>query len=233
MQRLPTIEKDDVSGDLERFYDSVTALLGRVPRFYRTISNAPWLAMCLLPINATAQRQWPGTRISGRIKELVVIKTSHVNGCKYCYAHNTALGQAAGITDDEIIEISSDDYLQSETLSQAEKAAIRWAEAVTLNAAARDDALFADLKRHFSDGEIVEVTMVCAMFNMINRLTDSLRVPIEDLDEIELIKPSLHLDPAKMHDYLSWMAGFWPEEDFDSLRQQAEKAAGWPAEAAQ
>ena len=122
MQRLPKIEKENVSGDFAHFYGAVTGLLGRVPNFYRTISHAPWLAMLLLPFNAAVQRQWPGSRLSGRVKELVVIKTSHVNGCRYCYAHNTALGQAAGITDDEIADISTDDYLQSKTLSEAEKA---------------------------------------------------------------------------------------------------------------
>jgi hypothetical protein len=56
MQRLPKIEKEDISGDLARFYEAVTGLLGRVPNFYRTISRAPWLAMLLLPFNATVQR---------------------------------------------------------------------------------------------------------------------------------------------------------------------------------
>ena len=46
------------------------------------------------PSNANGRE----SRLPGRTKELVVIKTSHVNGCRYCYAHNTALGQAAGIT---------------------------------------------------------------------------------------------------------------------------------------
>ena len=64
-------------------YGAVTGLLGRVPHFYRTISNAPFLAMLFLPINAAAQREWPGTRVSGKIKEMVVIKTSHTNGCDY------------------------------------------------------------------------------------------------------------------------------------------------------
>ncbi|WP_419908098.1 carboxymuconolactone decarboxylase family protein [Hoeflea sp.] len=233
MQRMPMIERENISGDLEVFYDSVTALLGRVPRFYRTISSAPWLAMCFLPINATAQRQWPGTRISGRIKELVVIKTSHLNGCDYCYAHNTALGAAAGITHDEVIAMSSDAYLESDTLSEAEKAAIRWAEAMTRNTAGKDDALFAELKTHFSDREIIEISMVCAMFNMINRLTDSLGVPIEEQAEIDLIKPSLKLDPEKVKNYISWMADFWPQDDFGSLNRQAEEAAVRPAEAAE
>jgi len=233
MQRLPKIEKKNISGDLANFYEAVTGLLGRVPNLYRTISHAPPLAMLMLPFNAAVQRQWPGSRMSGRIKELVVIKTSHVNGCRYCYAHNTALGQAAGITHDEIIEISCDDYLQSTTLSESEKAAVQWAEAVTLNTASKRDDLFADMKRLFSEAEIVELTMVSAMFNMINRINDSLQVPIEEQDEINLIKRSLKLDPAKLQNYSAWVAEFWPENDFASLNAQAEAAATWPAQAAE
>lgn len=233
MQRLPKIEKENISGDLGHFYEAVTGLLGRVPNFYRTISHAPWLAMLLLPFNAAVQRQWPGSRMSGRIKELVVIKTSHVNGCKYCYAHNTALGAAAGITHEEIIELSSDDYLQSKTLSDQEKAAVQWAEAVTQNTAAKRDDLFAAMKRLFTDAEIVELTFVSAMFNMINRMNDSLQVPIEEQDEVNLIKRSLDLDPAKVQAYVSWVAEFWPKTDFASLNEQAEAAATWPARAAE
>jgi uncharacterized peroxidase-related enzyme len=233
MQRLPKIEKENVSGDLAQFYEAVTALLGRVPNFYRTISHAPWMAMLLLPFNAAVQRQWPGSRLPGRIKELVVIKTSHVNGCRYCYAHNTALGQAAGITHEEVIEISGNDYLQSMTLSEREKTAVQWAEAVTQNTAAKRDDLFAAMKRLFTDAEIVELTFVSAMFNMINRLNDSLQVPIEQQDEINLIKRSLDLDPAKVQAYISWVSGFWPTKDFASLNNQAEAAATWPAQAAE
>lgn len=233
MQRLPKIEKENVSGDLAHFYEAVTALLGRVPNFYRTISHAPWMAMLLLPFNAAVQRQWPGSRLPGRIKELVVIKTSHVNGCRYCYAHNTALGQAAGITHEEVIEISGNDYLQSMTLSEREKTAVQWAEAVTQNTAAKRDDLFAAMKRLFTDAEIVELTFVSAMFNMINRLNDSLQLPIEQQDEINLIKRSLDLDPAKVQAYISWVSEFWPAKDFASLNNQAEAAATWPAQAAE
>jgi uncharacterized peroxidase-related enzyme len=233
MQRLPKIERDDISGDLDHFYGAVTELLGRVPNFYRTISHAPWMAMLLLPFNAAVQRQWPGSRMSGRIKELVVIKTSHTNGCRYCYAHNTALGEAAGISHDEIVALSSDDYLNSKTLSDQEKLAVQWAEAVTLNTAATRDDLFAEMKKHFSDGEIVELTIVSAMFNMINRLNDSLQVPVEMQDEVNLIKRSLNLDPAKIQAYANWLAEFWPEGNFDKLNRQAEEAATWPAKAAE
>jgi uncharacterized peroxidase-related enzyme len=222
--RIQKIEPEAVDGDFEEFYGAVTALLGRVPHFYRTISNAPFLAMLLLPINAAAQREWPGTRITGKLKEMVVIKTSHVNGCDYCYAHNTSLGQAAGITHDQIIAMSSDDYLTSDLFNERERAAILWAENMTRNTAQKNTEVYDRLRANFTEGEIVEITMLCAMFNMINRVNDSLDVLIEEQPEIDKIQSSLHLDPTKMGDYLRWLADHWPSE-FDSMNKQAEDAA--------
>lgn len=83
---------------------------------------------------------------------------------------------------------------------------MQWAEAVTQNTAAKHDDLFAAMKRLFTDAEIVELTFVSAMFNMINRLNDSLQVPIEQQDEINLIKRSFDLDPAKVQAYISWVS---------------------------
>ena len=208
--RIQKIEPEAVDGELEEFYGAVTGLLGRVPHFYRTISNAPFLAMLLLPINAAAQREWAGTR--------------HVNGCDYCYAHNTSLGQAAGITHDQIIAMSSDDYLTSDLFSEREKAAILWADNMTRNTAQKNGEVYDRLRANFTEGEIVEVTMLCAMFNMINRINDSLDVLIEEQPEIDKIQSSLHLDPAKMGDYLRWLADHWPSE-FDTMNKQAEDAA--------
>ena len=222
--RIQKIEPEAVDGDFEEFYGAVTALLGRVPHFYRTISNAPFLAMLLLPINAAAQREWAGTRITGKLKEMVVIKTSHVNGCDYCYAHNTSLGQAAGITHDQIIAMSSDDYLTSDLFNERERAAILWAENMTRNTAQKNTEVYDRLRANFTEGEIVEITMLCAMFNMINRINDSLDVLIEEQPEIDKIQSSLHLDPSKMGDYLRWLADHWPSE-FDSMNKQAEDAA--------
>ncbi|MGQ0751630.1 MAG: carboxymuconolactone decarboxylase family protein [Betaproteobacteria bacterium] len=88
------------------------------------------------------------------------------------------LGQALGLTDRELDALQGD-YRASSLFSDREKAALAWSEAMTLNTAKRDDAVWADLRGHFSDGEIVEVSLACAMFNMINRLNDSFRTELE------------------------------------------------------
>lgn len=212
MTRITKIQKDTLDPNFNEFYSAVENLLGRVPNFYKTFSNSPFLAMAFLPINALAQREWQGTNISGKIKELIVIKTSHTNGCKYCYAHNTSLGRAAGISDAQIKAISLNEYANSSLFEQEEVLALKWAEAVTLNKAAKDDALFNELKSCYTETQIAEMTILCAMFNMINRINDSLDVDLEDTTEIDKIQRSLVLEPKKMTHYLTWLSNFWQRE---------------------
>ena len=225
MSRIPLIEPDAVEGQLADFYDATTDMIGRVPNSVRTWANSPFVAMLMLPLNVAVQREWPGTELSGRIKELVVIKTSQINECAYCFAHNTSLGQAAGITDEHIIALSGHEYWISDLFDERERLAIAWAEHVTRRTTNENPELFEKLKEHFSNAEIVELTFVCALFNMINRLNDSLALDIEDQGEVDRIQRTLKADPARMGEYLNWLADAWPE-DFETLKGEARNAAG-------
>ena len=87
--------------------------------------------------------------------------------------------------------------------------AIKWAESVTNNSANSNDKLFADLKEVFTEKQIVEMTILAAMFNMLNRINDSLDVDLEEQGEINKIKKSLRLKTDAYGDYLEWFAKFW------------------------
>ena len=88
------------------------------------------------------------------------------------------LGQALGLTDAEFDALQGD-YRASALFNEREKATLAWSEAMTLNTAKRDDAVWNEMRRLFNDAEIVEVSLACAMFNMINRLNDSFRTELE------------------------------------------------------
>jgi len=88
------------------------------------------------------------------------------------------LGQALGLTEAEL-EALQGDYRSSPLFDAREKAALAWSEAMTLNTAKRDDAVWGELRSHFNEVEIVEISLACAMFNMINRLNDSFRTELE------------------------------------------------------
>ncbi|MGH8634793.1 MAG: carboxymuconolactone decarboxylase family protein [Burkholderiales bacterium] len=88
------------------------------------------------------------------------------------------LGQALDLTDAEFDALQGD-YRNSALFSDREKAVLAWSEAMTLNTAKRDGAAWDDLRRLFNDAEIVEISLSCALFNMINRLNDSFRTELE------------------------------------------------------
>jgi alkylhydroperoxidase family enzyme len=88
------------------------------------------------------------------------------------------LGQALGLTEGEL-EALQDDYRASPLFDAREKAVLAWSEAMTLNTAKRDDVVWNELRGLFNEAEIVEISLACGMFNMINRLNDSFRTELE------------------------------------------------------
>jgi hypothetical protein len=89
------------------------------------------------------------------------------------------LGLALGLTEAEFDALQEDDYRASPLFDEREKAVLAWSEAMTLNTAKRDGPAWDDMRRLFTDAEIVEISLACGLFNMINRLNDSFRTELE------------------------------------------------------
>jgi alkylhydroperoxidase family enzyme len=118
-----------------------------------------------------------------KIQQLVIIKTSALNRSAYCMSHNVPLGKKVGLSEAQIKAAQAKDYMASPDLDARQKAALRWAEAVTLMQARDDDDAFAAMKRHFTEQQIVELTVFCGMWNYSNRLCEALHVDLERPDK--------------------------------------------------
>ena len=110
------------------------------------------------------------------------------------------LGQALGLTDAEF-DALQEGYGSSPLFDEQEKAALAWSEAMTLNTAKRDGAHWNDLRRLFTDTEIVEISMACALFNMINRLNDSFRTELEPEEYNRRQHGAVGVTGAALEDY--------------------------------
>jgi len=110
------------------------------------------------------------------------------------------LGQALGLKDEEFDALQGD-YRASALFNEKEKAAMAWAEAMTLNTARRDDAVWNDLRRLFTDAEIVEISLASGMFNMINRLNDSFRTELEPEEYNRRQHRAVGVNAAALEDY--------------------------------
>ncbi len=73
----------------------------------------------------------------------------------------------------------------------------------------RDD-VFDRLRRHFTDAEIVELTMVITYFDMRNKFNDALRIPIESQEEIDKNKVR-RKRPEDLKAYVEGLLADWPD----------------------
>ena len=79
-----------------------------------------------------------------------------------------------GWSEDQIRHLA--DFEKRDDFTPAEKSALRFAERVTRDAHTVDDELWAELLRHFNEGEIIELAAAIGLFNYFNRFNDALRM---------------------------------------------------------
>lgn len=87
-----------------------------------------------------------------------------------------------------------------------------WAEHVAKNTAGSRDDVFEEVRRHFNDAELVELTGVCGLFAQSNRFQDSLKLPIEPPHEVDKIRNSIQVDPARVKAYIERLLETWPAQ---------------------
>jgi alkylhydroperoxidase family enzyme len=84
------------------------------------------------------------------------------------------LARRLGWTEDQIKNLA--DFEKRSDFTDAEKAALRFAERMTRDPHTVDDALWAELRRYFDEGEIIEIAASVGLFNYFNRFNDALRM---------------------------------------------------------
>jgi uncharacterized peroxidase-related enzyme len=182
-QRLSGLSDDEAQGLAKEVFEASTLFMGRSSNLLRILAkHSPYLARWFIGFVAAVRQPNLGASSDVRLRNLATIKTSLANECSYCSAHTSIFGQALGLKDSDIDALKGDAYKTSPAFSERERAAIAWSEAMTRNTAARDAAVWNEMRRLFSDAEIVEISLACAMFNMINRLNDSFWTELESLE---------------------------------------------------
>lgn len=179
MARVRTISPDEATGEVAQTYARQVAQFGRVSEFYQVLANAPAaIAAWTIANQGLRLRYLTEDREFLKVEQLVIITTSHLNGSAYCLGHNVDLGEEIGLTVEQI-EAAQADFESSPHLDERQKCAIAWARAVTELTAGADDALFSRVQEHFTDQQIVELSVLVGMWNYSNRLTQALHIELE------------------------------------------------------
>jgi AhpD family alkylhydroperoxidase len=104
-----------------------------------------------------------------RLVELVKMRASQINGCAYCLDMHSKDARAAGETEQRLYVLNA--WREAPFYSDRERAALAWTEAVTLiSEGGISDELFEATREHFSESELVALTMAIITINGWNRL---------------------------------------------------------------
>jgi AhpD family alkylhydroperoxidase len=110
-----------------------------------------------------------------KLKEMCRIKISVAHQCGYCSTVRSNVAKAEGLTEIMINDLF--DYSESKHFSAREKAALHYADLFKKGEYAIDkDGVYADLKKHFSDEEIIELGLFCAEVDGVGKFVKSLNV---------------------------------------------------------
>lgn len=110
--------------------------------------------------------------VDRRLRALIELRVSQINGCAYCVDLHTREARAEGETQQRLDCLTV--WSEVPFFSGAEKAALAWAEAVTRVAeAGAAQALYDALQARFSDQQVVDLTLIIAQMNAWNRLAIS------------------------------------------------------------
>jgi AhpD family alkylhydroperoxidase len=143
---------------MERVHDVTPATIDRAMKGLNTLGMA-------------AQR----SGLEHSLQELVKIRASQINGCAMCLDMHTKDARASGESEQRLYLIPA--WRESTPFfSDRERAALAWTEAVTLLAEGHvPDAVYEEVRQHFSDDELVNLTLLVAAINAYNRLNVALR----------------------------------------------------------
>lgn len=176
MTRMTPIPLEDCpDADLRATLEHFTTTLGFVPNSLLTMQRVPAIARAVVQLNRAVFD--PAGRVDVGFKRLIAHMASFAAGCMYCRAHTAVSATRLGVDAERLQAIY--EHQTSDLFSEREKVALSFALDAASVPNAVTDASYAELARHWSEDEIVEILGVVCMFGVFNRWNDSMATPLE------------------------------------------------------
>lgn len=175
MTRVTPLPLDRVSAVLREAIDRQQHLLGLVPESLLTMAHRPRMAAIFAELASECLD--PGSLERG-LKQLVAYVSSAAAGCRYCQAHTAQSANELAGVDLEKVQ-SAFEFETSRLFTAAERAALRFARDASLVPNEASDDHFRELKRFYTDEQIVEIMGVIALFGWLNRWNDTMATTLE------------------------------------------------------
>jgi AhpD family alkylhydroperoxidase len=109
-----------------------------------------------------------------KLIHLIKMRASQINGCAFCIDMHSKDARAIGETEQRLYELNA--WRETPFYTDSERAALEWTESLTLVSETHvPDEVYENVRKHFSEKEIVDLTLIVGMINLWNRLAISVR----------------------------------------------------------
>ena len=147
---------------------------GTVINVYKTLLHTPDVASVWLDLVNVVR--WK-VDLDGRLREIVIVRIGYLNRCAYVVnQHVPELTTPEGLSKEECAALA--DWRATSFFNERERAALAYADAMTRDVDV-PDAVFAELRKHFNERQIVELTVLIGTYNMHTRVGQALQIDPE------------------------------------------------------
>ena len=113
-------------------------------------------------------------RVEHRLKELAQLKAATLSHCEYCIDIGSSIARRSGLSDEQLLALPR--YRDSALFSDLEKLVLDYASGISVTPVDVSDELFAALREHFDEAQLVELTSVIALENFRGRFNLALGI---------------------------------------------------------
>ena len=175
MTRILPLKREDHPDLDEKFFKPYEESRGYVPNSNLVMARKPKVLEAFRNLNAAIFD--PDNSVPAGLLALVGNIASQAAGCRYCVAHTANNAGVRGVAADKVAALW--DYERSDLFTEAERAALRFAQAAASvpNMVSDEDA--AAVIEHFGEDGATEILAVVSWYGFLNRWNDSLATDLE------------------------------------------------------
>ena len=167
MPRISLVGRSQATGAAREAFERKIAERGNIPKMYRVFAHRPWL---LSTMDAHFAAVMGSGTVPLKTKEMLALQTSQENATRYCMASHTILAERCGATPAQLGALRS---FEDGPFTDKEKAALRFGLQMTRDANRVPEATLEELRRHYTEAEIVEIAAVVGLFAYFNRFNNA------------------------------------------------------------
>ncbi len=182
------VERDQASPETLAFYDKAEDRFQALLNIFKVFGHQPEYGTVFTDMIMVILKDGI---LDWKTKELLILKATQRNDCKYCLVQHERVSNMLGIADDKIADLDGDRYKTSPLYTDGERALLDLTVQIGEDANHVSSELWDRLHAHWSEAEIVDAVFVITIYIAVSKFGDALGVSLEPM--FEGVKPILNV----------------------------------------